>query len=125
MNKRLIGEEDDEIKVIVAEPDQPTTKALNFSEKQSITQSVHRSSALLKTIPKDNSSNIISWEPTTATQIKENDRTNGTLPTSKQNTPKRYFGIDVKPGVSFWNILYLPLQNFVLFMIVENYVVLV
>lgn len=60
MNKRLIGEEDDEIKVIVAEPDQPTTKALNFSEKQSITQSVHRSSAQLKTIPKDNSSNIIS-----------------------------------------------------------------
>lgn len=34
MNKRLIGEEDDEIKVIVAEPDHPTkNKALNFSEK--------------------------------------------------------------------------------------------
>ena len=36
MNKRLIGEqEDDEIKVIVAEPDQQLTKikALNFSEK--------------------------------------------------------------------------------------------
>ena len=34
MNNRLIGEEDDEIKVIVAEPDQPTKiKALNFSEK--------------------------------------------------------------------------------------------
>ena len=38
---------------------------------------------------------------------------------------KTYFKINVKPGVSFWNILYVPLQNLILFMVVENYVVLV